>query len=329
MIKMFLITISIMLSFSLFAKEITIYSVYPGEELAPIFTPFTARTGIEVKFVFGTTDELVAKLKNDGPHTEADLYLDKDLTYLGAAMREDLFRPFDSQEVKNNVPSHLRDSSDLWTLAFYRARVIMFNKYKVNENELSTYQALGEKKWENRLCMRTSTNSYNQALGAFFVKHFGEKKTLSILTSWVKNFSMAPLKNDRSVIQAIADGQCDVGIANTYYLPSFIRANPDFPVKVFFPNQKDVGSHVNGVGIGIVKHAKNIKEANMLLEYFTSTEVQTPVAAAFSQYPVNPKAEMIQILKDFGSFKEDTANVSEISEHINAANKLFPAALYQ
>ncbi|HLT22438.1 MAG TPA: extracellular solute-binding protein, partial [Bacteriovoracaceae bacterium] len=259
----------------------------------------------------------------------ADLYLDKDLTYLGQAQRDNLFRPFYSKVVLNNVPSHLRDATNLWTLAFYRARVIMYNTNKVSESELSTYQALGDDKWSNRLCVRTSTNSYNQALGAFFVKHLGEETTLQVLSSWVKNFSTAPIANDRGVIQAIADGQCDVGIANTYYLPAFIRNNPDFPVRIFFPNQNDFGAHVNGVGIGIAKYTKNFKEANMLLEYFTSAEVQTPVAAAFSQYPVNPKANIIQILKDFGSFKEDTTNISEISRHIDTANKIFKEVNYK
>lgn len=329
MFKCLTLVLSAVFSFSVMAKEVTIYSVYPAEELAPIFTPFTERTGIEVKFVFGTTDELMNKLTHEGSQTSADLYLDKDLTYLGDAQRKGMFRPFNSSVVKNNVPAHLRDKTDLWTLVFYRARVIMFNKFKVNENELSTYEALGDKKWENRLCVRTSTNSYNQALGAYFVKHLGIDKTLGVLASWVKNFSVEPLKNDRAVIQAVADGQCDVGLANTYYLPAFIRANPDFPVKVFFPNQKSFGTHVNGVGIGIVKHAKNIKEANLLLEYFTSTEVQTPVAAAFSQYPVNQNAEMIKILKDFGVFKEDATNISDVSNFVDTVNKLFPIVDYK
>ena len=316
-------------TFSAFAKEVTIYSVYPGEELAPIFAPFTERTGVTVNFVSGTTAALVAKIKEEGTNTNADLYLDKDMTFLDDAKKQGIFKSFTSETVKENVPAHLRDNQNLWTLVFYRARVIMYNPNKVSADELSTYEALGDAKWYKRLCVRTSTNSYNQALGAYFVRHLGAMKTFDLLSSWVKNFSVDPISNDRGVIQAVADGKCDVGIANTYYLPAFIRANPEFPVKVFFPNQKDFGTHVNGVGIGIVKNAKNVKEANMLLEYFTSVEVQTPVAAAFSQYPVNPKAEMIQILKDFGTFKEDTANISDVADHTSLASGLFPLANYK
>ena len=311
------------------ANEVTIYSVYPGAEIGAIFAPFTERTGIKVNIVDGTSDELAKRISEEGIHTSADLLLDKDLVYFAKARELELLRPFNSKLIEAQVPAHLRDSNKLWTTIFYRARVIMYNTNTVKPSELSTYEDLGNIKWHGRLCVRTSTNSYNQALGAFMVKHHGSEKTLEILKNWVSNFSVAPINNDRNVIQAVADGKCDVGLANTYYLPAFIRANPNFPVRPFFPNQKSTGAHVNGVGIGIVKHAKNVKAANMLIEYFTSAEVQAPVAASFSQYPVNPKAEMIQILKDFGSFSEDITNISEIADKTSEANALFPLANYK
>lgn len=310
-------------------REITIYSVYPGEQLAPIFAPFTQRTGINVNFVTGTSAELTKRLYEEGPNTTADLHLDKDLVFHGITQRMGLYQPFKSRVVESQVPNHLIEAGKLWTTVFYRARVIMYNTNTVNPAELSTYEALGDAKWKGRLCVRTSKSNYNEALAAFMVKHFGQQKTVEIFKSWVNNFSINPLGGDRDVIQAVADGKCDVGIANTYYLPAFIRANSQFPVRPFFPNQKTTGAHVNGVGIGIVKHAKNVKEATMLLEYFTSSEVQAPVAGAFSQYPVNKNAEMIDILKEFGKFNEDRTNIGEISYHVQAVLPLFQAANYK
>ncbi len=327
--KSLILALGLLMSSQAFAKEVTIYSVYPAEEISAIFTPFTERTGIKVNIQTGTTDELQNKLLNERNDTTADLYLDKDITFLAAAKKADLFQSFTSKTVKANVPTHLRESTDLFTLVFYRARVIMYNPNKVNPSELSTYEDLGNAKWKNRLCVRTSTNSYNQALGGYLVKHLGETKTAEVVKNWVQNFSVEPIKNDRGVIQALADGQCDVGLANTYYLPAFIRANPEFPVKVYFPNQKSFGTHINGVGIGIVKHAKNVNEANLLLEYFTSVEVQEAVAAAFSQYPVNKKANMTTILESFGAFNEDTSDLSQTTEAISKANEIFKNVQYK
>lgn len=327
--KSLILSLSFLLSFQALAKEVTIYSVYPAEEIGAIFAPFTERTGIKVNIQTGTTEEIQNKLLVENSNTSADLYLDKDITFLSTAKKADLFQSFSSKTVKTNVPAHLREANDLFTLVFYRARVIMYNPNKVNPSELSTYEDLGNAKWKNRLCVRTSTNSYNQALGGYLVKHLGTAKTLEVVKNWVNNFSVEPIKNDRGVIQAVADGQCDVGLANTYYLPAFIRANPEFPVRVYFPNQQSFGTHINGVGIGIVKYAKNVSEANLLLEYFTSVEVQKAVAAAFSQYPVNKAASMTDILESFGAFKEDTSDLSQTAQAIDAANVVFKNAQYK
>lgn len=311
------------------ADEVTIYSVYEGARLDPIFKPFTERTGIKVNIVTGTSAELATRLKNEGEASPADLYLDKDLVYQGSATASDLYRPFNSKIVEKNIPSHLIETEKNWFTIFYRARVIMYNTNKVSPNELSTYEDLGNPKWKGRLCLRTSTNSYNEALGAFLVTHLGENKTLEIFKSWVNNFSVEPIKGDTDVINAVAAGTCDVTIANTYYLAPLVKADVNFPVRPFFPNQATSGAHVNGVGIGIAKYAKNVKEATMVLEYLSSTEVQAPVAAAFSQYPANSAAAMSSVLVDFGTFKQDESNVGEISKSVNIGRELAKKAQYK
>jgi len=311
------------------AKEVTVYSVYDGERLAPIFKPFTDRTGIKVTVINDSSEKLIQRLQEEGAATQADLHLDKDLVYLGKAQQLGLYRPFNSQVVEANIPGTLIESQKNWFLLFYRARIIMYNRHKVNPSELSTYEALGDSKWQGRLCVRTSKDSYNQALGAFFVYHYGEKRTAELLSSWVKNFATAPLKNDREVIRAIAEGKCDVGIANSYYLAPFVKADPDFAVRPFFPNQNTTGTHINGVGIGIVKHAKNVAEATLLLEYLTSKEVQAPVASAFSQYPANPAAPLNEILVQFGAFKADLTNIGNFSPFVDLANSITINAGYR
>lgn len=310
-------------------KEVTIYSVYEGERLAPIFKPFTDRTGIKVTIINDSSENLIQRLYEEGAATKADLHLDKDLVYHGKAQELGLYRPFHSPVVEANIPGSLIESQKNWLLLFYRARIIMYNRDKVTPDELSTYEALGESKWKGRLCVRTSKNSYNEALGAFFVHHYGPEKTADLISSWIKNFALEPLKSDREVIKAIADGNCDVGIANSYYLAPFIKADPEFAVRPFFPNQNSTGTHVNGVGIGIVKHAKNVAEATLLLEYLTSKEVQAPVASAFSQYPANPHAPMNDVLVQFGVFKADLTNIGNFSAHVDSAKSIIEKVGYR
>ncbi|MBO9666303.1 MAG: extracellular solute-binding protein [Bdellovibrio sp.] len=310
-------------------SELTVYSVYDATRLGPVFQPFTERTGIKVNIISGTSDELAQRMKSEGDTSPADILIDKDLVYQGAAQRLDLYRPFASATIENGVPAQFIESSRNWFLIFYRARIIVYNPNKVQESELSTYEALGDSKWQGRLCVRTSANSYNEALGAFFIKHFGPEATLNIFKSWVKNFSVAPIKGDTDVIKAVAAGTCDVGIANSYYLAPLVKADPTFAARPFFPNQNTTGTHINGVGVGLAKHTKNVSEATRLLEYLASAEVQTPVAAAFSQYPTNIKAEMTDILVKFGPYKADATNIGELTPYTNQAKDLMNQAGYK
>lgn len=314
---------------SVMAKEVTIYSVYGGDRLDNVFKPFTDKTGIKVNIVSGTSLDLIKKIKDEAENTIADLHIDKDLVYHTLAVEQDLYQPFDSKLVENNILPSLIESNKNWFTVVYRARIIVYNENRVNASELSTYEDLGNEKWNKRLCLRTSNNSYNEALGAFFVKHFGKHKTTEVFTSWVNNLAIDPIKGDSDAIKTVADGVCDVAVVNSYYLAPFIKENPNYPVKAFFPNQNTIGSHLNGVGIGLVKHAKNIKEATLVMEYLSSKEVQAPLAQAFSQYPANPNAELSPVLKGFGTFKADQTNVGEIGKFINEARIIMKEAEYK
>lgn len=310
-------------------SEVTIYSAYEAARLDPIFKPFTDRTGIKVNIVSASSLDLISRLEAEGNVTPADLHLDKDLVYMGLAQSKNLYQPFKSFTIKKNIPASLIETNSNWFTLFYRARVIMYNANKVNPSELSTYEDLGSAKWKGRLCVRTSQNTYNEALGAFFIKHYGPQATQNIFQSWVNNFSVAPIKGDTDVINAVAAGTCDVTVANSYYLASLIKADAAFPVLPFFPNQDTTGAHVNGVAIAMIKHSKNTAAATRVMEYLSSKEVQAPVAAIFNQYPANPEAEMAPVLINFGKFNADQTNIGEFSKYVEEAKEIMNEVEYK
>ncbi len=327
-LKMVLVIVTSLFSLQVSAAELNIYSVYPADELAPIFAPFTEQTGIEVNVLSGKSDELLDRLIQEGEHTPADLHLDKDLVYHGQATRAGLYQAITSEKVEETVPNHLMESGKRWLHIFYRSRVIMYNSEKVDSEELSTYADLADKKWQDRLCLRTSASSYNKALGAYLVVHHGPDKAREIMKGWADNLAMEPTTSDRDVIRAINDGLCDVGLANSYYLPAFIEADPHYAVRPLFANQGTTNAHINGVGIGFIKHSQKTKEVNQLIEYLISAPVQTAIADAFKQYPVNPEASLNPTVQNFGSFAEDETNVGIISNFSDLASELMKEAGY-
>ncbi|WP_372655289.1 extracellular solute-binding protein [Halobacteriovorax sp.] len=328
-LKVLLLSCTLLTSLSAAEKTLTIYSVYPGDKLEAVFKPFTKRTGIAVNVVSAKSKFLIDRIKREGENTIADLHLDKDLVYHTTATQKGIYQPFKSKVVEENVPANFIETNKNWFTIFYRSRVIMYNRDLVSPRELSTYSDLGNKKWKGKLCVRTSNSTYSQALSASIVAHLGSNKALNVFKSWVANFAMDPTSSDRDVIRALAAGKCHVGLVNSYYLAPFIEADSEYPVRPFFANQGFSNAHVNGVGIGITKYSKNVKEATMLLEYLSSKEVQAPVAKAFDQYPVNPKAPLSPTLVDFGSFEVDKINVGTVGNLVETTKELMLKAEYK
>lgn len=324
-----LMTLVVLMTAQAKADKLVLYSSYDGERLAPILKPFTERTGIEVEVVNAGSEDLIKQLETEGLDSKADLYLDKDIVYFGAANNKGLLQSFTSEKVTEKIPAHLVSTDKNWFLLFYRARTLMYNTQKVNPANINTYADLGNSEWAGKLCVRTSANSYNQGLAAFMTRHFGETQATAIFESWVKNFSTEPLKGDRDVIHAIANGTCDIGIANTYYLAPIVRDDASFPVGVKFLEQNGVGAHINGVGIGITKSSKKLAQANMFLEFMTLKEVQEAIAGGFSQYPSSKEASIAPVLKDFGAFIEDLTNVNEVANSVEAGNASMLKAGYK
>ena len=300
--------------------EVVIYSArHYGQEAA--FEAFTKKTGIQLKILNGSTGELFERLKAEGEKTPADILLTVDAGNLWNAARAGLLARTDSPELQANIPAHLRDPENRWVGLTVRARTIMYNTKKVQASELSTYEALGDPKWKGRLCLRTSSYIYNQSLLATMMKRLGEAKTESIVRGWVAN-QPTLINSDTKILEAIAAGQCDVGLTNHYYLARLVSKTPDFPVAPFWANQQTTGTHVNISGAGVTAHAKNRANAIKFLEFLSSPEAQQLFADLSFEYPANPQAAVNPLVAKWGKFKLDDVNIAAAGEFQAAAVKL-------
>jgi iron(III) transport system substrate-binding protein len=302
------------------AEEVVVYSArHYGQEKA--FDAFTQKTGIEIKIRSGDTGQLFERLKAEGDKTEADVLLTVDAGNLWNAARAGLLAPVESAELQKNVPAHLRDPQNRWFGLTMRARTIMYNTKKVNPAQLSTYEALGDPRWKGRLCLRSSGYIYNQSLLATMIKRHGEPKTEELVRGWVANQPII-ISGDSKILEAIAVGQCDVGVTNTYYLARMLAKDPNFPVAPFFANQSTTGTHVNVSGAGVTAHAKHRANAIKFIEFLSSMEAQQMFADTSLEYPANPKADVHPVVKAWGSFKQDDINVASAGEFQAAATRL-------
>jgi len=311
------------------ADDVVVYSARAEQLIKPMFDAFTKETSVPVKFITDKEGPLMERLRAEGPNTRADLLLTVDAGNLWQAANAGLLKPVQSKVLDANIPAHLKDPDNQWFGLSIRARTIVYNTKKLKPADLTTYEDLANPKWKGKLCLRTSKKVYNQSLVAMMIAEKGEAETEKIVNGWVSNLATDVFPDDTKLMEAIAAGQCDVGIVNTYYYGRLIEKKPNLPLALFWPNQKNSGVHVNVSGAGVVKHSKNEKGAVQLLEWFSSENGQRMFADLNMEYPANPAYKPDPVVASWGEFKHNLINVAKAGELQAAAVRLMDRARYK
>ncbi|NJK99038.1 MAG: Fe(3+) ABC transporter substrate-binding protein [Spirulinaceae cyanobacterium SM2_1_0] len=283
-----------------------------------------------VNLIEAGASELIERIKSEGSNSPADLLLTVDAGNLWQADQDGLFAPVDSEILKQRIPANLRHPEGHWFGFSKRARVIYYNRDRVNPAELSTYEDLAAPKWEGRVLIRSSSNIYNQSLVASMIAAEGLDAAEAWAEGIVANFARQPEGNDTAQIQACAAGLGDVAIANSYYFARLAKSDDPADqavvekVGIFFPNQRrnQRGTHVNISGGGVLANAPNRDAAIAFLEHLTSDQSQTYFAEGNNEYPVVEGVELDPVLTSFGQFREDELSVEEYGKNQAAAIQL-------
>ncbi len=311
------------------ADTVTVYSARNEQLLKPLLDRYSKDTGTEVRLLTANEGALLARLKAEAESTPADVLITVDAGNLWLAAQQGALRPLNSALLQKNIPAHLRDPGNQWFGLSVRARTMVYSKARVKPAELSTYEDLAAPKWKGKLCLRTSKKVYNQSLVAMMITELGEPATEAIVRGWVANLATDPFPDDTSLLKAIAAGQCQVGIVNTYYLGRLLAKEPDFPVGLHWANQNGSGTHVNVSGAGVTRHAKNPAGAQKLVEYLSQEGAQNFYVDEDLEFPANPKVQPNSLIKNWGTFKPNLLNVSKAGELQATATRLMDRAGYR
>ena len=314
---------------ALAAERLVVYSARIEALIKPMFEAYTRETGVEIQYVTDKEGALVERLKAEGANTPADLLITTDAGNLWQATQEGVLRAVESPALEKAVPANLRDPGKQWFGLSVRARTLFYNTRFVKPAQLSTYEDLADPKWRGKLCLRSSKKVYNQSLVAMLITEHGEAKAEQIVRGWVANLAAEPFPDDTRMLEAVAAGQCAVGIANTYYFGRLMEKKPDLPLGIFWADQSGGGVHVNVSGAGVTRHAKNPAQAQKLLEWLASPKAQNLFADVNLEFPVNPAVPPDAVVKGWGGFKASPLNVAEAGRLQATAVRLMDRAGYR
>ena len=306
------------------ADEVNVYTSRHYDSDDALYEEFTDETGIKVNIISGKGSALLQRLKAEGKNSPADIFFTVDAGNLWKVQKEGLFQSIQSEKVLTEVPENLRGPNDEWTAIAKRARVIFYNPENISDElvENFNYEDLADQKWNKRIVIRSSNNMYNQSLVASLIENIGEEATEKWAKKLVSNFARKPQGNDRSQIIAVANGEADLAIANSYYIGIMLSGSAGQEqleaakkVKMIFPNQENRGAHINISGAGILKNAPNKDNANSFIEFLISKRVQKYMIDKSYEYSVlNDVAPSIEIAGFGTNFKEDQTSVRSFGE---------------
>ncbi len=295
-------------------KVLNLYSSRHYDTDEALYTNFTQSTGIRINRIEAAPDALIERMRAEGANSPADVFISVDAGRIERARELGLLTPVNSEALVTRIPANLRDPDGHWFGFSTRARVIVYNKDRVNPADLSSYEDLVNARWKGKFLTRSSTNIYSQSLTGSVLAARGEAATEAWAKGLVANFARPPRGGDTDQIRAVAAGEGDLGFTNTYYVGNIIRkpAAADQGViekiGVFFPNQADRGTHVNISGGGLCASSKNKEAGIRFLEYLLSEPAQKFLAEGNDEYPVVAGLAPPTSVARFGTFKADQLN---------------------
>ncbi len=292
-----------------------------------LYSDFEAATGITINRIEGKADELLARMQAEGANSPADILLTVDTSRLERAKDMGLLQSIESDVLEARLPAYVQDEDNQWFGFSQRARILFYDKNDVTDPPM-TYQDLADPKYKGQICIRSSTNVYTQTITAALIEHLGEDAVAGWAKGVVANFARDPQGGDTDQLRGIVSGECDISMSNTYYFGRAIRKPVDGvsdSLDMFgwvFPNQNDIGAHMNLSGGGVAANAPNRENAIKFLEYLASDQAQTYFSAGNDEYPAVPGVGISPSVAQMGFFKPDSLDATAIANNIAAAQKL-------
>lgn len=303
---------------SISQASLTVLTDRPQARFQKAAELFKAQTGEDVVFVEAAYPQLLEKIQT------GDLIMTKDLVLLADLKSKNLLQSFGSVAPTSwsRIQPSMMDKNHHWTALTVRARTLVYNPNVVQPDNIESYADLAKSEYEGQLCLRTSKSDYNVALTGGLLLTYGAEKTFNILSGWTRNLAAAPFSNDTAMLEAIANGACDLGIANHYYLAQLLAQKPNLPVKIKFLNQKEGGVLTNGSGIGLVRDSNQQNLAKAFVDILLSDEIQLSISAAHFDYPAVQGLTPTTLIQNWGTFKASPLNWEDVGNQAGAAKAL-------
>jgi iron(III) transport system substrate-binding protein len=302
--------------------ELVVYSGRNENLVRPILERFARDSGIDIRVRYGDTAELAAALLEEGEGARADVFFSQDAGALAALARAGRVAPL-PESLLEQVDVRFRDPGGRWVGVTGRVRVMAYNTERLAESDLPTSVfELTDPKWRGRVGFPPTNASF-----IAFVSALTEQVGLPRTKAWLEGMAANGTKrfdNNIVTLEAVADGEIDIGLVNHYYLYNEFEQRPGSPVANHFPGQDAgaEGTFVNVAGLAIMERAADSDEARELVEYLLGKEAQEYFRTETAEYPLSAGVAALPELPRLADLKTIDVPLHELGRDLEASIEL-------
>lgn len=266
-------------------QKLVIYSARSKKLVDPVIKKFEAEHGVKVDVRYGEAVALVNKVRAEGDNTEADLFFAQDLGNLGVLRDAKRLVPL-PEALTTKVKENFREPSNTWVPVSGRLRVLVYHPEKIKPEELpKTLKELADPKWKGKLGWAPQNGSFQVHVSGLR-KVWGDEATEKWLAD-IKALEPGRYPKNSPQVNAVSNGEIEIGWVNHYYLHTLRKANPALKAANYsFSTDGDAGNLLMLSGVGILAGAKNASSAEKFIAFLLGEATQKHFAQETFEYPV-------------------------------------------
>jgi iron(III) transport system substrate-binding protein len=308
--------------------ELVVYSGREEELIGPLVERFEEETGIELAVRYANSSELAATLAEEGDNSPADVFWAQDPGALGAVEAEGRFAEL-PQAVLDRVPERFRDPDGTWTGVSGRVRVIAYNTDALSEDDVpDRIDDVADARWRGKIGIAPPNASFQAFVSAMRLSR-GDEATREWLDA-VKANEPRFYENNIAILEALSEGEIEIGLVNHYYLSLIKSENPDAPVANHFLAPGDDGALVSVAGAGVIAGSDKQAQAVRFVEFLLSETGQRFYAEETeeAEYPLVDGVEPREGLPPLESLRGPDVELDRLGEELETTLELLAEAGY-
>jgi iron(III) transport system substrate-binding protein len=268
------------------APEVVVYTSVDQIFSAPVLARFEERSGIRVRAVYDTEEAkstgVVNRLIAEAARPQADVFWSGDVFRCLVLEGKNILAP---HRAPDSVPPGFRDPDGMWTGFSGRARVLVYNKDEVREplprslRDFTSGERRGQIAIANPLFGTTTVH-----VAALFVS-LGDPEARALFDGLRANDARILGSNSETLRAALA-GEVSFGLTDTD--DAFVALGDGAPVGMIFPDQDGTGTLFMPNAVSLIRGGPNPKEAQELVDFLLSSEVEALLRESAGQIPLLP-----------------------------------------